>query len=670
MSWIQMLHKTYDLCSVRAWPDGEPALTPLFHVVQNAHIEIVINGTGDFRYASVIERVPTIIPATEVSATSRTSKVRPHALCDHIKYCALDYPAPDAQNDHASAYLAQLQMWCDSPHAHPKAQAVLQYVKQGTVLRDLIVQKVVPVKEGGSLLDRWESTQQRPPLLKQLQKDVDGSYKPQNALIRWVVESDVAAATWTDPSLQNAWIAYCSSLESVPGRCMVTGQKAGLARKHPRGIRDGKDGAKLISYKESEWDFTFRGRFAQASEAASVSTEATQKAHSALAWLIRRQAFVRERKSGPLTAPGQAIVAWCVGGKSVPDPCAGGLEGFESIAPFEDDGSVSGDFGQAYALRLKKALLGYRQDLSDTDEIVVMGVDSATPGRLAISFYRELKGSEFLDRIQNWHERCAWPQDYGYASKRNQRIRFVGAPSPIEIARVAVGRGANTESGKKLVKAIVERLIPCVVDGLTSSPIPRDIVISAVRQAGNRLGFKGETERQKKDAWEKCLGIACALYRGSHQQEEYKMALEEERTSRDYLYGRLLAIAEYIEDKALRTADEKRDTNAAKLMQRFSERPAETWLTLWRALPPYEARLKAKNSGTLAYLKGLLDEVTCKFDPSEFTANRPLTGEFLLGYHCQRRKLNEWTGKKHPTAAAEATKIPTTDENFNSNLGE
>lgn len=667
-----MLHKTYEACSGRAWLSGEPALTPLFHVVQNAHIEIAIDGAGRFRRAGVIERVPTIIPATEQSATTRTSSVRPHALCDHIKYCALDYPAPAAQNEHASAYLAQLRTWCDSPHAHPKAQAVLHYVEQGTVLRDLIAQRVVTVNEDGSLLDRWESTQQRPLLLKQLQKDGDGSYKPQNALIRWIVESDVASETWTDRSLQSAWIAYCSARESVPGRCMATGKKAGLATKHPRGIRDGKDGAKLISYKDDEWDFTFRGRFIEASEAAGVSTEATQKAHSALAWLIRRQALIRERKSGALTAPGQAIVVWCVGGKSVPDPCAGGLEEFESDAPADNGESSAGDFGQAYALRLKKAMRGYRQDLSASDEIVVMGVDSATPGRLAISLYRELKGSEFLDRIESWHERCAWPQDYGLAPKIKRRLCFVGAPSPIDIARASLGRAANNESGKKAVKSMVERLLPCIVDGLASNPIPGDIVNAVARQAGNRLGFEREGRRRQEDAWEKCLGIACALFRGSHQQEEYKMALEEERSSRDYLYGRLLAIAEYIEDKALRLADEKRDTNAAKLMQRFSERPSETWLTLWRALPPYEARLKAKNAGTLAYLKGLLDEVTCKFDANEFMANRSLTGEFLLGYHCQRRKLMEWRppGTKRNDNAAYAATTTSTNSDEKSNSGE
>jgi CRISPR-associated protein Csd1 len=38
-------------------------------------------------------------------------------------------------------------------------------------------------------------------------------------------------------------------------------------------------------------------------------------------------------------------------------------------------------------------------------------------------------------------------------------------------------------------------------------------------------------------------------------------------------------------------------------------------------------------------LKGLLDEVMGKFQTSEFTNDGKLSGEFLLGFHCQRSAL-------------------------------
>ena len=34
-----------------------------------------------------------------------------------------------------------------------------------------------------------------------------------------------------------------------------------------------------------------------------------------------------------------------------------------------------------------------------------------------------------------------------------------------------------------------------------------------------------------------------------------------------------------------------------------------------------------------------MDEVLCSFQHEDFTTDRPLAGEFLLGYHCQRQAL-------------------------------
>ena len=113
------------------------------------------------------------------------------------------------------------------------------------------------------------------------------------------------------------------------------------------------------------------------------------------------------------------------------------------------------------------------------------------------------------------------------------------------------------------------------------------------------------------------------------------MSLEEDRTTRDYLYGRLLAIAENLENWALSSVNEKRETNAIRLFQRFSERPFTTWRTLEIALSPYKARLGGKANKLLR----LMDQIINAFSPEDFTSDKPLSGEFLLGYHCQREAL-------------------------------
>ena len=113
------------------------------------------------------------------------------------------------------------------------------------------------------------------------------------------------------------------------------------------------------------------------------------------------------------------------------------------------------------------------------------------------------------------------------------------------------------------------------------------------------------------------------------------MALDESRTTRDYLYGRLLALADNLEGWALSEAGEQRETTAARLMQRFAEHPFSTWRQIELALRPYIARLGGKSVN----LQREIDKVVDMFDPKDFMKDTRLSGEFLLGYHSQRQAL-------------------------------
>lgn len=117
------------------------------------------------------------------------------------------------------------------------------------------------------------------------------------------------------------------------------------------------------------------------------------------------------------------------------------------------------------------------------------------------------------------------------------------------------------------------------------------------------------------------------------------MALEPGRTNRDYLYGRLLAIAEHVEGRALFIAGEKRETTAARLMQRFADRPHSAWRSIELALVPSKTRLRNLRPGFLDAMQKELDDVMAAFDGDGFTSDAALSGEFLLGYHCQRQAL-------------------------------
>jgi CRISPR-associated protein Csd1 len=129
----------------------------------------------------------------------------------------------------------------------------------------------------------------------------------------------------------------------------------------------------------------------------------------------------------------------------------------------------------------------------------------------------------------------------------------------------------------------------------------------------------------------------------TNKRRKYTMALEEDRTTRDYLYGRLLAIAERIEKVALSVGGENRPTTAARLMQRFADRPFSTWRNIKLGLQPYMQRLQGSRAGFLTNRNKELDAIMAAFLPKDFTSDKPLSGEFLLGYHCQKQ---DWQNKK------------------------
>ena len=136
------------------------------------------------------------------------------------------------------------------------------------------------------------------------------------------------------------------------------------------------------------------------------------------------------------------------------------------------------------------------------------------------------------------------------------------------------------------------------------------------------------------------------------------MALEENRRERDYLFGRLLAIAEQVERSAQSVAGETRDTHAARLMQRFADRPSSTWRTIALALNPYWSRLTANRPGVAHLMRVRLDEVCGLFDTEDFTSDKPLGSAFLLAYHCQRQAL--WVRHQQELNDEQATEVANT----------
>ena len=658
MSCMQKLYWTYENILEQCVTDDAEPLTPVGHTIQNAHIIIVIDGQGNFQTARVMPpKTAILLPATE-SSENRTSGEAPHPLADKIQYVAKDYVDYGGEKKaYFDGYLKQLKAWCESPFAHPKVQAVLNYVAKGRVVADLVEAGIFQLGSGNKVLNKWEAEGDAPSIFSALPK-TKGEIEFGSALVCWQVEiaGDVHSQTWTDKTIQQSWADYAASEKAEKGFCLVQGEEAVISTMHPAKLRHTGDKAKLISSNDTG-GYTFRGRFATAEEAASVSADVSAKAHSALRWLISRQGI----RNGD-----QVTVSWAISGKPVPSPMKdisseidwdnldiSAVGNPDEIAKqtssenSEPSPDWSANIGRAAAQIIKKKLHGYQAELKDHEQISLIMLDSATPGRMALTYYQEFLPADYFANLDAWIDDFSWYQRYsievpnGKKTDKRTQWRFL-PPSPYSIADAVYGKSLSDT----LKKQLYARLLPVIAGG-TPMPIPDDLVHQSFQAACN-------PNRCENWEWQRNIGVACALYKGWRarhhdlsQRRTYPMSLDTQNRSRDYLYGRLLAVAENTESYALYLAGEKRATTAERYMQRFAEHPLATWRNIELALKPYQERLRNNGKDTGAQAIGEIMEL---FAIDDFTCDDKLSGEFLLGYHCQKmeiaRRITELSANK------------------------
>ena len=604
-------------------------LTPVAHMNANAQIEVTISQKGEFRHASEVpkEKAVTLIPVTEASA-GRSSGTAPHPLCDTLSYIAGDfyhYSGEDKMKKTAQErfekYSANLEKWAESAYSHPKVQAVFKYLSKGILTEDLIKIGLVELTEDG-LFNK---------------KKINGQ-PYEKALVRFRVLSEEAGTdgTWQDLSLIDTYTRYY--LQGQQGRkdvCYLLGEESTISENHPKGIVAANYGAKLVSANDGQ-GYTYRGRFQNAEQACALSYEASQKIHSALTWLARTQgAFVG-------TQDKRTFICWNPEGKKVPD-IFGGLDEFGLE---EEDESLNQSAEASYRKNLIKMFQGYRDQFAETDSVVVMALDAATTGRLAVTYYHELAASDFLDRIVCWGETCNW--DYFKFNEQRKPYYVVETPTFRRIVECAFGRerGNFIEVDDKVLKEQTQRLVKCMLEG---QRIPLDIIHALAIRASMPLAYTRANR-------ERVLSTACALiskhiYERENIERRDKrkpMKLNPENHDRSYLFGRLLAVFENLE-RSTYDRGETREPNAIRLQSVYVNHPMRTWKTLNDLLRPYFQKL---NPGIREYYQRLISEITDSFrEEDEKNMNMELKETYLLGYYLQRMEL---TRKKEKEEKKEA----------------
>lgn len=570
MGLMQKAVETYDanLQLVGVYSEGHEPLAPVGHILTSATVEITISCEGCLRSVRKVEKSEPkiLIPVTEGSGgrSGKNAFMVPHPLCDGLKY----YTAKE------NYFLPQLKAWEDSEYSHPFLKAIRLYLEKGTIQSDL-------EEALGVIADK--------------------------EFIRWRVEGiqGEEAACWKNKNLQKSFTAYY--LDSISSReralCMISGEETSAALQHPRGIVAINGKAKLISANDGS-GFTYRGRLTEDWQAATVSYEASQKAHNALRWLASEQG-IREFVGN------RVYLCWNPKGKKLPQP----MRGLRSAA--SEPKFVPTDYKES----LQSVIMGYGDnEAAFADSAVLTALDAATTGRLAVVYYNEISLPTFLQRMKVWDTECCW-----YYGKRG-----IQSPSLFQLVDCAFGeeRGAFLETDDKIQRQHLQRLLDCKVSG---GIFPSDIIQLLCRRASTPQGFS-------ESNWRKIVHTACAAIQKYHfdtKQGGDEMSWDLNRKDRSFQLGRLLAAAERAEQDYYQKTQESRQTNAIKFMSEFRQRPWLVYERLNRQLQQaYLPRISTWQRTRYTRLADEICSILSEFPENEL--NRPLENTYLMGYELQR----------------------------------
>ena len=477
--------------------------------------------------------------------------------------------------------------------------------------------------------------------------DLPPATKPKTIILFRVWTENPISDLWMDPGVFQAWHDFYSGKirETAPLVLdTITGIIQPSATFHPKKVFASCGNAKLVSANDKT-NFTFRGRFSDASQAVTIGYESSQKAHQFLRYLIA---------TNGIACGEQVIVPFTprTGPDALPPPPV--TDSDLDVDWGAGTGTASADIatqlgantGIDYAKAVRNALRNGRLDTQwNAHALAAIAVfEAATPGRLSVTYYRELPRSEYLEQVQRWHDSCKWPI-WRKSKETGKPFVVFGAPSFDRILQAAFGhpksgKDAAYEKTKQRVRA---QLLRTVFDGF---PLPSDYVANSVRRVSNPLGIttNGKFDR---DRFLGTIATTCALLKHYHtnKKESFDMSIDLSRTDRDYLYGRLLGAADKLEEYALfKKANNRLVTAAIRYMQTFSMRPATTWQIIHNQLLPYIQQVK----GTIAFRE--IQAIKELGTPETFADDTPLSGLYLVGYYHERSHIDGLSARKKQQA--------------------
>lgn len=613
MSWMQKLCEVYDRVIDMPVGQGQKPLLPVGFTFKKIKYQVTLSSKGEFLAARILpkEEQESAVPTTPQAEARTGASGAPFPLAEQCKYL---FCIDEKENLLFDSYMRQLEDWSNSEYAPQCLKILTAYLRKHTLYQDII-------NSGVELKFHRDDTK----------KDGDGP-DAKSILCFAVNNADGEPSEtrlWKREDVRSSWLKYLMELKQSgePGLCYVTGEKLPITNNHPKV----QGNAKLISAKDGDFQFRYRGRFTDEKQVTSVSSLASTKAHNALHWLVERQGT---KKFG-LTA-----VAWNVEGEIIR------MAGCD-----EDEYEQEADTFIGYGAAVRDAVNGkgdnymrYHLEAPEVtqermNDVCILCMESANEGRMSVTYYQEIQGNDFTKRLNDWYTSCKWPGPIKGQPDKAPTITQIGkAVFGSNTVAVAFSDDACKKADTKLMRELKQRIIMCIVEGVA---IPEPYVRQAFNRSIAPLSFTKVSDKWDKQQWLECMATTCALIRKSCldrgiSKEQVSPELQVSLTNRSYLYGRLVALADVIEKQAHKdkqSGSDNQSTNALRMMKQLVQRPYETWAKLHDKLLPYIMSLQEER------YQRQIGEIEALFMEKERSEHGGLSEMFLLGFYTQQQAM-------------------------------
>ena len=420
------------------------------------------------------------------------------------------------------------------------------------------------------------------------------------------------------PFVEDVWLDHVAEEEGENGLCLVTGERAAIARLHPsvKGVAGAQSsGASMVSFDKDAFKSFGKERGANA----PVSKRAAFAYAASLNALLERDSR-RRIQIGDATT-----VFWAEAGGD--HACAAAAEDLFSLIvdPPTDAEETVKVADKLAAIAKGRPLEKVDPELDENTRFCVIGL-APNAARVSIRFWHRNTIGELARRIaEHWRDLHIEPAP---SSPQPAAWRLLK-----ETAAQGKSQNVPPTLGGALMRAI-----------LGGGRYPRSLlaaVIGRIRADKNVTGLRAAM----------CKACLARDHRLSYKEEDVPVALNREEANPAYRLGRLFAVYESVQRAALGKVNA---TIKDRYFSAASATPASVFPLLERNSTSHLASLRKGDKGGLAHwFDGEIDDILAGMG-TEFPRSLRLEdqGRFAIGYHHQRQMRRKAEGLDHDASEA------------------